>query len=398
MDGLDMKIFVIPSWYPSEAFPSSGIFFKEQSQLMARHRPDWKVGISTWGSHDPKYWMRASRPLDAFTKYYSRLKIRQYEYLLEPNCVELLYPAFTWTRKVRNGNMSGIMEANEKNLKRFILHFGKPDVIHAHVAYPAGYIAAQLSQKHKIPFVVTEHMSPFPMPSLKGILKRRLIPTLKSANQVLGVSKNLVAALVQHGVEAKHSSNFIDDDFFAPAKNKQSNPHFVFLAIGRLNPQKDFSTLIKAAHLLQERGQNFNIKIIGEGAERSNLLREVKQLQIENNMEFLGVCDRTQVRDELRNCDALVMSSKHENQPVAILEALACGKPVVSTRWKGVEELIKTEVGQLCEVGNAVDLAEKMQYLTRNPIEQQSVRAYFDEHFSTKSAVDDLEQVYRSVI
>ncbi len=392
------NLFIIPSWYPSEAYPSTGIFFREQAQVIARQRPDWRIGISTWGSHDPRYWMLTAKPLEAFTKYYSRMQMRQYEYMLEPNCVELLFPAFTWTRKIFGGNIEGIVAANEKNLHRFMLHFGKPNVIHAHVAYPAGYIAQRLSEKYAIPFVITEHMSPFPMPSLRSLLNKRLIPTLRHASSVLAVSDHLVATLDKYGVKAQKANNFIDDDFFYPIENPITNHQFIFLAVGRLAPQKDFNTLIGAAALVAQTGGTFELRIIGEGSDRRKLTRLVNDLNLENHITFLGQCDRLQVRDELRKCDALVMSSLHENQPVAVLEALACGKPVVSTRWKGADEMVTEEVGKLSEVGNATDLAKMMSSQMNNPRTPQPIRAYYMHHYAAEKSVSVLEDVYKSVI
>jgi glycosyltransferase involved in cell wall biosynthesis len=393
-----LKIFVIPSWYPSEAFPSTGIFFKEQAVLMAKQKPDWKVGISTWGSHDPKYWMLSGRPLDAFTKYYSRKKMRQYESLLGENCIELRYPAYTWTRKVKNGNIEGIIEANEQNLKRFIIHFGKPDVIHAQVAYPAGFIAARLGQEYKIPFVITEHMSPFPMPSLKSILKEKLIPTLKRANKVFAVSDHLVSELGKHKVTAQQISNFIDDDFFSPSERKHTNATFTFLAVGRLEKQKDYSTMFEAAAILSKSAPNFRLKIIGTGSYQRVLVKKVHQLQLEHHVEFLGECDRARVRDEMRLCDVFINSSIHENQPVAIMEALACDKPVVATNWKGADEMVGEEVGLLSDLQDATALTENMRLMMLKERNQEQIRHYFETRYGSKIAVEGLEEVYLEIV
>ena len=177
-----------------------------------------------------------------------------------------------------------------------------------------------------------------------------------------------------------------------------ANPNFTFLAIGRLDPQKDFSTLIKAAAILVSDRVNFSIRIIGAGVEVGKLKREVKNLDLGHHVQLLGAYDRTQIRDELRSCNALVMSSRHENQPVAILEALACGKSVVSTNWKGVTEVIGGDIGFLCKMDNAHDLAEKMKLQIQKPVDSTIVRAYFDKCFGTEKTVNALEEVYNRVI
>ena len=163
-----MNLFIIPSWFPSERYPSTGIFFKEQAQIIARKYPEWGIGLSTWGSHEPSLWIRLIKPLDTLIKLTSRFPIRAHEKLLEANCVLFFTPAHTWSRRFLKGNIDRIIKANEENLRKHIIHFGKPDLIQADISFPAGYIAASLSEKYEIPFIIKEQMSPFPLPSFKN--------------------------------------------------------------------------------------------------------------------------------------------------------------------------------------------------------------------------------------
>ena len=102
-----MNIFVIPSWYTTEQFPTVGIFLKEQAELLANAKPEWDIGISLWGSHESSLWLKANQPLQSFIRLTSKFPIKPYDKQLSGNCVEIFHPAFTWSRKIKQGNIKG---------------------------------------------------------------------------------------------------------------------------------------------------------------------------------------------------------------------------------------------------------------------------------------------------
>ena len=390
-----MNVFVIPSWYPSEHFPSTGIFFREQSRLLATHRPAWNVGISLWGSHEPKLWLKAYAPLNGFIKYNSRPPIRKYENQLEYNCVEFFTPAFTWTRKFRSGNIEGIIAANQRNFERFTSHFGEPDVIHAHVSYPGGAIARALSEAYEVPFVITEHMSPFPMDSFKRDYKKTLLSPLRAAGQVLAVSQALTTRLGEFGVRADRISNFIDDHFFTPGSTSKNR--FTLVAIGRLERQKNYEALLESAAHLKNMEVDFVLKIIGTGTLERHLRNQCSKLHLDGNVEWMGECDQNEVRHALWAADLMINTSRHENQPVAILEALACGVPVLTFRWDGAEELVVAGAGEVV-ASDPTLLAERATFISQHPYNSQQVRATFEDHFGTAAQVAMLEQYFQRLL
>ncbi len=385
-----MNIFIIPSWYPSEAFPSTGIFFKEQGELIAKHRPYWNVGISTWGSHDPRLWIEKSRPVDALTKVLFKRRMFPEEQTLQPNCIEYFNPAFTWTRKIRNGNIRRIIQANEENLKQFSDRFGEPDVIHAHVAYPAGFIAMTLSERFGIPYIITEHMGPFPFQSLEKEMEELILNPMRHAAKVLAVSANLTDRIRSFGVKAEQTSNFIDDSFFQPSPTR-ARQLFTFLYIGRLVEGKGLDILLRAFAGI---GDNTKLVVVGSGP----LAGKLKHLQSElnlSNVEWKGECDRQVVLQCIHECDAFVLPSLHENQPVSILEALACGKPVVATICGGSEELISEVNGLLAKAGVVDDLARKLTEITRSKFNSGEIRKSFMEKHGAARIIDQLEAIYK---
>lgn len=384
-----MKVFIVPSWYPSVAFPYTGIFFKEQAALLATHRPDWCVGVSVWGSHEPDLWVRPWQPLDALLKL-SRRPGRFADTQFSPNGATFYQPAYTWTRRL-GGNLKGIIAANEANFQRYTAHFGPPDVLHAHVAYPAGWVAQHLSKKYGIPYLITEHMSPFPLPSFQRDFRRTILPPLKGASRVLVVSKALCDCLRSYGIHSTISSNFIDDSLFTPPVN-QENELFTFVSVGRLELQKGHTVLLEAVRQLNQQGLRFEVNIIGDGT----LGRQLRAAA-PANVRFLGAMDQVQIRHHLRQSDVFVLPSLHENQPVAILEAMACGLPVITTDWAGADEMIIGESGAIVAKSDPGALATAMSRYMQYLPERARIRHLFEAKYATAQCISRLEAEYASV-
>ena len=392
-----MKIFIIPSWYPSEAYPSTGIFFREQAVRLAELRPEWKIGLGLWGSHEPQLWIQPKRPFSALIKLSSRIPLKKYQQMLSPNCIEFFTPALTWNRFIKSGNLNGIFEAQDYNFRLFTQYYGKPDLIHAQVSFPAGYLAMKLSRKHKIPYVITEHMSPFPMPSLRTTLKKYLLPALKQANLVLAVSKGLQDQLQKHGINSELIHNFIDEKNFC-FHPKVAGP-FSFLAMGRLEKQKGYELLLDATKKLVDKGVDFRLRIGGSGSLDHSLKRKCERLGLSDQVVWLGELTRAEVKAEMVGCHGLVSTSHHENQPVAMLEALAVGRPVLTTAWEGSDELIFDEaMGKVIPTRDPESFGEGMIEMIKKRYDFQSIASLFENHFGAQKTVDDLEEKFRKVL
>ncbi len=311
--------------------------------------------------------------------------------MLEYNCVEFFTPAHTWTRKIKNGNLEKIIEANEKNLKKNIEYFGKPDLILAEVAYPAGQIALELSKKFNIPYIIREQMSPFPLPSFKHDFKKRLLPPMRSAQAVLAVGRNLRKELEAHNIESLPAINFVDMDFFT-APEKQNNVAPRIFSLGRLVDQKGYDQLIKAMANLTD--QPWELRIGGGGALEKSLKKQANKHKISDRVRFLGELDRLEVKQEMQACDFYVLSSRHESFGIVLIEAMACGKPLVYTKCGGITDQLPEEVGLACEI-SVVSIQKAIDrmldhYHKYNPLK---IRNFVENHYNPERAASQLTRI-----
>ena len=143
--------------------------------------------------------------------------------------------------------------------------------------------------------------------------------------------------------------------------------------VAGLVEQKGHLLLIQALALVHEAGARFQMVFVGDGSLRPLLEAEVKKLGLTEHVVFAGWQSNAQVREHLRTARALIMPSFAENLPVAMMEALATGRPVLGTYIAGVPELVENSVnGWLVPPGNVQATADAILRILRTPCDQLS--------------------------
>lgn len=245
--------------------------------------------------------------------------------------------------------------------------WGKPDLIHAHVVFPAGWVSTKLGRDEGIPVVLTEHSGPFSM-HLKSILRKRLVKdTLVGVDRIVAVSpalKNQIHNFYPN-IDINIVGNVIRTDFFTPMPSGDPalshGTGVRFLSVTQLKKSKGLDYLLFAAKLLLERGiKNFEIIIGGNGKDRRRLKNIVKKQNLFDHCRFVGFLYRPDVRRWMQRSDVFVLPSLGETFGVVLAEAMACGKPVISTRCGGPEFVVSPGTGILVDPADSGALAHAM--------------------------------------
>lgn len=389
-----MNVFIIPSWYPSTSNPIYGIFNREQAEMMARERPDWSVGVSTWGQGHEPFLLRAKDPMSFFKLF--KMKGSS-EHQNGDNLKEYFNGAFTWTQKFRRGNINGIIKANDFNFQRFVSDFGKPDIISAQATYPAGLVAQALSEKYQIPYTITLRMSPFPFPQYvaDGQIVSHINQPLTKADLLIATSSALKERAESFGLDSVQTlNNPVDTTFFQQITNERSDVTTA-LSIGRMEDQKGIDLLLKALVDVPA----LQLRIGGDGSKKREYQQLAKKLGLDNRVTWLNELSREQVRNEMQTCSFYVLPSRHETFGNVILEAMACAKPVVATKCGGPNDLVTPDVGYLCEI-EVNDLAKKIDKMTLgfDSFNPETIRKHIEENHSPKVWIQKLENVFKSVV
>ena len=164
----------------------------------------------------------------------------------------------------------------------------------------------------------------------------------------------------------------IETDRFAPHTSARRGPP-VILSVGRLIEKKGHGSLIEACSMLAERGLDFRCVIIGGGPRMEQYRTRVRELDLADRVEFLGGKTQEEILRHYQDSDIFALpcvmarSGDRDGIPIALMEAMACGLPVVTTSISGIPELVQPENGMLVEEKDVYELANALERLLRDP-------------------------------
>jgi len=153
-------------------------------------------------------------------------------------------------------------------------------------------------------------------------------------------------------------------------RKKYFNGRFdkILLFSGRLVPQKDIPTLLRAFQIIKQARNSTLLLIVGSGTQEYFLKNLVKVLKIQDNVIFTGSVEHNKIPEYLAGCDVYTISSIFEGTCIAMAEAMASGKPVVAAKFAGAHDLIVNgDTGFMVEQGDYKAFANKVLYLLDNP-------------------------------
>ncbi len=291
-------------------------------------------------------------------------------------------------------------------LKNYIAEC-RPDIILSALTY-ANLTAlwARSSAPYNLPIVISERDTLSERCRREGSGKKwrwRYLPALVSQNYpkadaVVAVSRQVAEDLTQAiSVSSEHihviHNPVVDQDLFIKAAEPLSHPWFngngppVILGVGRLVDQKDFSTLIRAFKKVRAL-TDARLMILGEGKQRQLLTDLVSELGLEGSVEMPGY-DANPFR-YMAKAAVLVQTSKHEGLPGVLIQAMACGCPVVSTDCTGgaAEILDRGAYGPLVPVGDVDKLADAICGVLKEPPSKSALTAR-SQSFSVDRATNE---------
>ena len=392
-----MNIFVIPSWYPTIVNPINGIFIREQAMALAEVNPDFQVVVSCWGHESGTVSFRSIKKFFASLKWYflqPRLSVNE-----KGRFCEILRPALTFSRRLPFCTLKRLVDVNRANFEWAQKTFRNIDVIHAHVSYPAGYIAYKLSKEFGVPYVLTEHMGPFPGSfSREGNPLDELEKAFRFSSKVIAVSNSLARRLRFFGYSnIAVIPNSVDENrFFLGVPTSQK---FIFSTLCGLDEVKGIDTLLHAIALWGPSSDEVEFRIGGDGPLLSKLQCLAKDLNISSLIKWTGSVKRDLVPDFFRQSHVFVMASRHETFGVVYAEAIASGKPIIATRCGGPEDIVSVINGILVNVDNIEELSMALTkvYKKWDLYDPKKIRQEFIRKFSTTAVIEQLKNVYIEV-
>lgn len=269
---------------------------------------------------------------------------------------------------------------------------GKPDAILVNFGVPHLAFMQRLAMRYNIPLISVFHGSDvhnLTKPEFRKV-KNSVLKSYKRPDAKIAVSNYLKRTLEKMGVNGVTViPNAIDLFTFKPVRPNQRartraelnlpTGAVVLSHVSELGPIKRPLDIIEAGFQALKKAPNLHFLIVGDGPLKSKMIERAQKLGIGNRFTFTGMVNQKQVNLYLNASDALVLPSKREGMPLVILEAFACGKPVIASRVGGIPEIVRNgRNGLLVESGNTAQLANRMVLISGEALRQKLSKGAVD--------------------
>jgi N-acetyl sugar amidotransferase len=351
-----LHILVIPSWYHNELTPQQGRIFEEHTLML--QRAGYKVGV-LYPSFSDGFVARVFNGARNKTLIYEEHNIPIYVIA----CASIV----PYNRLI---NYKYIYHKANILFLKYVSKYGWPDIIHAHVTLIGGVVAFYLSKKYNIPYILTEHASALLREKINYEDRRFVKMVFENAKTIVVVSnffkEELVKKYLIDSSKIVVVHNNINPIFFSSSKQVENNKNFIFINVGGLVKVKNHKLLIDAFTLALEKNPGIILRIAGDGALRKEIEDYIDEKGIKNRIFLLGSLSRDEVVKEINNAHALISTSQIETFGINIVEALACGKPVIATNSGGPRDIISQGDGYLVANHNPGAIADAMNKLIQD--------------------------------
>jgi glycosyltransferase involved in cell wall biosynthesis len=342
------KVLLFSTVFPNASQPHHGVFVRERMRGLPTNEFDVRVVAPTPWFPLVSGLRPGFRPQVPAEEVQEGVPVLHPRFLSIPGILKCLYGLFLflWTLPV---------------LMRLRRDF-RFDVIDAHFVYPEGLAAVLAGWIFRVPVTVTlRGMLPLLVPF--RLRRPQLRFTLRRAARVIAVSESLKRDAIALGIPGERVrviGNGIDPGLFHPidrteARRSLGLPKYgpLLVSVGTLAPRKGFQLVMEAMAKLKKSWPTLRFAIVGgdgpEGAMTAELRQLADRLGIADRVIFAGPRKRGELASWYAAADLFVLATAHEGCPNVVLEALACGTPVVATPVGSIPELLGPETGILVE-------------------------------------------------
>ncbi|MGB9959981.1 MAG: glycosyltransferase family 4 protein [Candidatus Bathyarchaeales archaeon] len=306
-----------------------------------------------------------------------------------------------------------------KSYEVFLKHIRDCDIVHVHGhPYLSSFAAVKIAEKFSKPIVITQHNTFIEYGGFWDIAERlndffvgRSI--LKTPDKIIVVSKatlNYVLSLGADPWKIEVLYNGVDLEKFKPAKTPKREAKkslgipedcFAVLTVRRLVYKNGIDSLLESAKIAVEKNPRLLFLVIGKGPDFEKINAKIREFRLERNFRLLGFVPDHYLLYYYNASDVFVLPSKSgEGLPLVLLEAMACGLPIVATNVGGVPEIINAKCGKVVPPNDAQSLAEALvefSYANLSPYSEM-IRAVAEERHDWNRNVERLIRIYEELI
>ncbi len=391
-----LRILTFSTLYPSSNRPGHGIFVETRlRELLSSGKVEAKVVA-------PVPWFPSDNP--RWGEYSRMAAVPRQEVW---NGVEVHHPRYVLLPKIGMTSAPLMMALGARRcIARLIEEGFDFDVIDAHYYYPDGVAAALLARWFKKPFTVTARGTDLNLIPMYSLPRKMMQWTAARASVSIGVCQALVDVLRTWQVPGDRLAvlrNGVDLQRFRPLDQEECRRELnlsgspLLLSVGYLIERKGHHIAIKALANLRSQYPDARLVIVGDGSERVALEALAHELQVSDRVTFAGARPNAELIKWYSAADVLILASSREGWANVLLEAMACGTPVVASNIWGTPEVVQDgRVGELVEGREPAAFATAIATLLMRGSSRSEIRAYAEE-FSWQATTDGQLQLFGNI-
>ena len=330
-----MNILFLSSVFPNAVDSSRGRFNDSLVRALAIHHHVDVVSPIPW--------------VDLVKGHRRGVRVAIYKRLDDPAGFGIHYVPFFYTPKVLRRWYGEFYWASIAGTARSLIRTHRAELIIGYWAYPDGEAAVRIGRLSRAPSCVIIGGSDVLLMTRQRSKQRRVQEVLKATDAVITVNDDLQDAVVRLGIRADKVHVWrqgIDCGRFRPgsrllARQRVGIParESALLWVGRMHPVKGLDVLLESLALVQSRGVDCHLYLVGDGPLRRELVSQAEALGITARVRFVGPKLHDELPDWYRAADLTVLPSRSEGLPNVLRESLACGTPFVASNVGGISEI-----------------------------------------------------------
>jgi teichuronic acid biosynthesis glycosyltransferase TuaC len=388
-----IRTLLFSTLYPSSVRPNHGIFVETRLRhLLSSGAVQTRVVA-------PVPWFPSTH--DRFGRWAKMARTPQYE---QRNGVEVWHPRYPLPPKIGTSLAPLLLALGARKTVARLLAEGDFDLFDAHYYYPDGAAAALLSRWFDKPFVITARGTDLTLLPQFAMPRRWIKWTKSQAAASAFVSQALKKTWDEIGGPKSRERvlrNGVDLELFQRHDPQASRTRLGLSAgrwlvsVGNLVPLKGHDVAIRSLASLPD---DTKLAIVGDGPERNRLERLARDLGLSERVLIAGAKPQAELPFWYSAAECLILCSTREGWPNVLLEAMACGTPVVATAVWGIPEVVSTPVaGRLIGERTPSALARAILELVGGPKQPEAVRRYASS-FSWQETTNGQIDLFREVL
>lgn len=339
-------ILFLASWYPTPQNKNHGIFIRNHAIALSKYMPVIVVyAHSTSLTEDFKITKNKQGNFEEWLLEYPKSTVPVFSSIVK----------FFRFKKAYKLLLSELIK-NNVSIK----------AIQLNVVFPAALALSIFTDHFKVPYTIVEHWSGY-LPEddnyKSGIVKDATKKAIRSAIKIFYVSEKQKQAMLNHGLTGNYELlyNVVDTSVFKENKQEKSQRPLLLHVSSLVEREKNISGTLRVAKKLQEAGNDFDLIFIGgEQGSVDHYKKEATALQLQS-ITFTGKRSQAEIAAYMQQAHALILFSNYEGMPVVVLEALASGLPVFTSKVGQLPNMISNDLGKMVEVNDEAALKTELE-------------------------------------